>query len=42
MSGMAKACIYLTLVAVGVLGLYFKIEYSGWILLVGLIGVIDL
>ena len=27
-------------VALGMLGLYLKIEYSGWVLLVGLLGLL--
>jgi hypothetical protein len=37
---MTKLFIYLLLCALGLLGLYFKVEYSGWVLFVGLMGML--
>jgi hypothetical protein len=36
MRHIAKALLALSLVALGMAGLYFKIEYSGWVLAAGL------
>lgn len=33
----AKAILAVSLVALGMVGLYFKVEYSGWVLAVGLL-----
>ena len=37
-----KAAIIALLIIAGMAGLFFQIEYSGWVLAVGLIGAIDL
>lgn len=36
MKHIAKAITAVTLTVVGMVGLYFKVEYSGWVLFLGL------
>ena len=35
-----KSLLLLGLVALGMLGLYHHVEYSGWVLFIGLLGVV--
>jgi hypothetical protein len=37
---MKNRIIHFLLCAVGLLGLYFKVEYSGWVVFVGLLGLV--
>lgn len=37
---MNKNITYTLLIALGLLGLYAKVEYSGWVLFIGVIGII--
>jgi len=42
MKPIAQAIVAVSLTVVGMAGLYFKIEYSGWVLAIGLIGAFGL
>jgi len=35
---MNKNLAAVTIIALGLVGLYFKVEYAGWVLFVGLLG----
>lgn len=42
MTQIAKAIAAVSLAAIGVAGMYFKVEYSGWVLITGLMLAINL
>ena len=37
---MNKRVTHVTLIAIGMIGLFAKVEYSGWVLLLGIVGII--
>ena len=42
MKSIAQAIVVVGLALVGVTGLYFKVEYSGWVLFIGLVAAFNL